>query len=164
VRRRICDLRARWGARLGLALALACPRITHAAEPPLTLEQPVDRTVVRGEPAAVPIVIAPGQPWAELLCVELDGERERLVLPWSRQTSVELEPGLHRLAVVGIDRRDGSPLRSPTVQVAVLRPTEQAHAQRERNDWIIIAAFAAALAAAAALRRRPPAPSDPPIE
>lgn len=146
----------RWATRLGVALGLALlSSRALAAEPKLALEQPMQRTAVRGEPASLQVMVAAEQPWAGQLRVEVDGQVDQSFLPWSRSTQVELAPGLHRIAVVGIDRRDGRTLRSETMQVAVFRPTARPRlSPRARNGWTALVAFGVAIGGAATLRRR----------
>lgn len=147
---------ARWTMRVGVALGLALlSSRALAAEPKLALEQPLQRTTVRGEPASLQVMVAAAQPWAGQLRVEVDGRVDQPFLPWSRETEVELAPGLHRIAVVGTDRRDGRALRSDTMQVAVFRPAARERlSPRARNGWTALAAFGVAIGGAAALRRR----------
>ena len=118
----------------------------------LRLAAPADRSVVRGDPAELPVRLAPDQAWAQGLRVEVDGQLRGYLLPWS---TLELEPGLHRVSVRGYDVRDGAALRSAAVQVAVFEAASRAPAgRRERNGWTALVAFVLAVGGATALRRR----------
>ena len=118
----------------------------------LRLAEPEDRTVLRGDPAELPVRLAPDQAWAQGLRVEVDGQLEGYLLPWS---TLELEPGLHRVSVRGYDTRDGAALRSPAVQVAVFEAASRAPTgRRERHAWTAFVAFVLAVGGATALRKR----------
>jgi hypothetical protein len=141
-------------AGLVLAGVLASSPV-HAATLRIELEHPRKATSVRGEPALLEVVLAPEQAWAVGVQVEVDGELREDFLPWTRRTIVELEPGLHRVAVVGRDVRDGELRRSKTVQVAVFHEAQRKpmHA-RARHGWTAAVAFVIAIGGATVLRRR----------
>jgi hypothetical protein len=140
----------------GLALAgVLAGEPVHAATTEIELQSPRKATAIRGEPALLEIVLAPGQAWAMGLQVEVDGEPHGEFMPWKRRAVLELDPGLHRIAVVGWDARDGALRRSKTVQIAVFH-----EAQREaldapaRHVWTAAVAFVIAVGGATVLRRR----------
>jgi hypothetical protein len=127
----------------------------QAATPRIELEYPRKATAVRGEPALLEVVLAPEQAWAVNVQVEVDGEIHQNFLPWTRRALVELEPGLHRVAVVGRDARDGEARRSKTVQVAVFHEAQRKRMHpRTRHAWTAAVAFVLAIGGATVLRRR----------
>jgi hypothetical protein len=127
----------------------------QAATPGIELEHPRKATSVRGEPALLELVLAREQAWAVQLQVEVDGEVREDFLPWQRRKLIELEPGLHRVAVVGHDVRDGELRRSKTVQVAVFHEAKRKRmGARARHGWTAAVAFVLAIGGATVLRRR----------
>lgn len=141
-------------AALVLAGVLASGPV-RAATPEIELEYPRKATAVRGEPATLEIVVAPDQAWAAALQVEVDGELRGDFLAWKRRTVIELEPGLHRVAVVGWDARAGELARSKTIQIAVFHEAERKRLDpRARHAWTAAVAFVIAFGGAAMLRRR----------
>lgn len=127
----------------------------QAATPKIELEHPRKATSVRGEPALLEVVLAREQAWAVQVQVEVDGEIREDFLPWKRRTLIELEPGLHRVAVVGRDARDGELRRSKTVQVAVFHAAQRKRmSPRARHAWTAAVAFVLAIGGATVLRRR----------
>lgn len=139
----------------GLMLAgLLASGPVHAS-PGIELEYPRKPTSVRGEPALLEVVLAPEQTWAVGVQVEVDGEVQEDFLPWKRRTVIELEPGLHRVAVVGRDARDGELRRSKTVQVAVFHEAQRKQlGTRARHACTAAVAFLLAIGGATMLRRR----------
>jgi hypothetical protein len=141
-------------AGLALAGVLAAGPV-RAAKPEIELSYPRKATAVRGEPALLEVVLAPDQAWAMGVQVEVDGELRQDFLPWKRRTVLELEPGLHRIAVVGRDGRDGELRRSKAVQIAVFHEAQRKRLNaRARHAWTAAVAFVIAFGGAAALRRR----------
>jgi hypothetical protein len=141
-------------AGLVLAGVLASAPV-HAANPVIELQHPRKATAVRGEPGLLEVVVAPEQAWASELQVEVDGELRHDFLPWKRRAVLELEPGLHRVAVVGLDARDGDVRRSKTVQVAVFHEVQGKRMHpRARHAWTAAVAFVIAIGGATVLRRR----------
>jgi hypothetical protein len=141
-------------AGLVLAGVLASSPV-QAAPPRIELEHPRKTTSVRGEPALLEVVLAPEQAWAVGVQIEIDGERRQGFMPWSRRAVIELEPGLHRVAVVGRDVRDGELRRSKTVQVAVFEEAQRKRmSPRARHGWTAAVAFVIAIGGATVLRRR----------
>ena len=133
-----------------LASLLAAPA---PAPGPLLLDAPADKTVVRGDPAELPLRVAAGQEHATSLRIEIDGEPGGFVLPWTK--SITLEPGLHHVRVHGFDTRSGAPLSSEMVQIAVFEEAGRPPLHpRERNAWTALIAFVLAVSSASALRRR----------
>jgi hypothetical protein len=127
----------------------------QAATPAIELEHPRKATSVRGEPALLEVVVAREQRWVGQLQVEVDGEVGEEFLPWKRRRVIELEPGLHRVAVVGRDVRDGELRRSKTVQVAVFHEAQRKRMNaRTRHAWTAAVAFVLAIGGATVLRRR----------
>jgi hypothetical protein len=120
----------------------------------IELQHPRKATAVRGEPGFLEVVLASEQAVRDVQ-VEVDGELHGEFLPWKRRTVLELEPGLHRVAVVGRDVRDGELRRSKTVQVAVFHeaPRKRMH-PRARHAWTAAVAFVIAIGGATMLRRR----------
>ena len=142
--------RARGLAAL-VGLALLAPGAARAESPALELAQPHDRSVVR-LPDSVDVV-ARGRD-ATAIGVEVDGRLHAPILPWTSTTQLELEPGLHRVNLVG-RARDGEVLRSASVQVAVFAKAEAKPLHgRERNAAIAAVAFVIAVGGATRLRRR----------
>lgn len=136
---------------LALALCVLAPGSALAGTPSLELQEPRDREVVRGQPAQLRVTArAEG---AAALGVEVDGQLRALIMPWSDSTLVELEPGLHRVALVGRALDDGATLRTPAVQVASFEAKAAPLGRRERNGWIAAVAFVVAVGSAAGLRR-----------
>lgn len=127
----------------------------QAATPAIELEHPRKTTSVRGDPALLEVVLAREQAWAVRLQVEVDGKIHEDFLPWKRRALIELEPGLHRVAVVGRDVRDGELRRSKTVQVAVFHAAKREPMRaRTRHAWTAVVAFSIAIGGATVLRRR----------
>jgi hypothetical protein len=141
-------------AVLVLAGVLAAAPV-QAAKPEIELQYPRKATAVRGEPALLEVVLAPDQTWASSVQVEVDGELRGEFMPWKRRTVLELEPGLHRVAVVGQDLRDGELRRSKTVQIAVFHEAQRKRMHpRARHAWTAAVAFVIAVGGATILRRR----------
>jgi hypothetical protein len=141
-------------AGLVLAGVLASSPV-HAGTPGIELEHPRKATSVRGEPALLEVVLAQEQAWAVSVQVEVDGELREAFLPWTRRAVIELEPGLHRVAVVGRDARDGELRRSKIVQVAVFHEAQRKRMNaRARHAWTAAVAFVIAIGGATVLRRR----------
>lgn len=127
----------------------------QAETPRIELEHPRKATSVRGEPALLEVVLGREQAWAVDVQVEVDGEVREDFLPWKRRALIELEPGLHRVAVVGRDVRDGELRRSKTVQVAVFHEAQRKRmSARARHAWTAFVAFVLAIGGATVLRRR----------
>jgi hypothetical protein len=140
----------------GLALAGVLAGVpAQAAKPEIELSYPRKATAVRGEPALLEVVLAPDQAWLTAVQVEVDGELRGEFLPWKRRTVLELEPGLHRVAVVGQDARAGEQGRSKSVQIAVFHEAQRKRmSTRARHAWTAVVAFAIAIGGATVLRRR----------
>lgn len=139
---------------LVLAAMLAASPV-RAATPEIELQYPRKATAIRGEPALLEVVLAPDQAWATALHVEVDGEPAGDFLPWKRRTVLELEPGLHRITVVGWDARDGERARSKTIQIAVFHEAQRKPLNaRARHAWTAAVAFVVAVGGATMLRRR----------
>ncbi|NVB40130.1 hypothetical protein G6O69_19950 [Pseudenhygromyxa sp. WMMC2535] len=142
------------GALVAAALSLtAVPARADTGEA-IVIESPRSGSRAQGEPAVVPLVVGRAQPWAMAVRVEVDGELGRPLLPWPRRSTLELEPGLRRVAVVGVDARSGAPLRSEAVKIAVFREPERHLGPRGRNALVTAVAFVVAVGGAAGLRRR----------
>jgi hypothetical protein len=139
----------------GLALAGMLAGVpAQAAAPEIELQSPRKATAVRGEPALLEVVLAP-EHGATTVQVEVDGELRGEFMPWKRRTVLELEPGLHRVAVVGHDARDGELRRSKTVQIAVFHAAQRKRmSTRTRHAWTALVAFVIAIGGATVLRRR----------
>ena len=142
-------------AIIGFVLAgLLASAPVHAATRRIELESPRKTTAVRGEPALLEVVLAPDQA-VTAVQVEVDGELREQFLPWKRRAVLELEPGLHRVAVVGWDARAGAGVRSKTVQVAVFHEAQRKRMNAPaRQAWTAAVAFVVAIGGATVLRRR----------
>lgn len=125
-----------------------------ATAPGIVLEQPVDRSALRGEPARLSVIINTEQPVLDLQ-IEVDGQTRAAFSLWSRRHMIELEPGLHRVAVTGRDPSTGAPLRSRAAQVAVFPEADATRLDpRRRNGLTAALAFVIAIGGAWLLRRR----------
>lgn len=147
-------MRIRISAAATLLAIVLAPSLARAAPSGIVLEQPADHSVLRGEPALLPVVIGDEHAAVELQ-VEIDGELRASFLPWSHRQVIELDPGLHLVSVVGRDPSTGKSLRSQTVQVAVFGEPEAARPDpRRRNGVTAVFAFLVAIVGASTLRRR----------
>lgn len=137
-----------------LAAPAPAPTAGQASTPgPLLLDAPANKTVVRGDPAELPLRVAAGQEHMTSLRIEIDGKPGGFVLPWTE--SITLEPGLHRVRVHGYDARSGAPVSSELMQIAVFEEASRPPLHpRERNAWTALIAFVLAVSSATALRRR----------
>ena len=138
-----------------LAVLVLSPSAAWAGEP-IELEAPADQTIIRAEQALVTIELAPGQAWVTELQTEVDGVVVDSVplSGWPGDAIIELGPGLHKVSVVGVDRRDGETIRSPSVRVVVLPESKAPPEHRRWTDTIMVIAFVLALAGGVALSRR----------
>ncbi len=139
---------------LGLLAGVAWPGSARAQTPALELLQPTERLRVRGEPAAVPVRVAPGQAVTDLH-VEVNGIVEGPLVSDDEQVELSMMPGLHRVEVVGRDPVTGEVMRSGPVQVAVFPAAARRRMPpAQRHGLTAAVAFALAIGGATALRRR----------
>lgn len=140
------------GLALVVGLSALAPSVARADVAALELAQPHDRSVVRLPDAVEVVARSRG---ATALAVEVDGKLYAPILPWTATTQLELEPGLHRINLVGLGP-DASTLRSDSAQIAVFAAASDGAPldPRARNGWTAAIAFVIAVGGAARLRRR----------